>query len=133
MSVVAGNTFILTRATGSTPHLWIVLTAPAGEPPEVVIVSLTTLRPHSDETVVLHPGDHPFVQHPTCVYFSDARIVAVAQLEKALRQGQAVPRADVSPELLRRIREGLLESPWTVHRIRRYCKAIFEAEEGDGR
>ncbi|HEX8694578.1 MAG TPA: hypothetical protein VF746_19295 [Longimicrobium sp.] len=125
MPITRGSTFILTRATGSVPHLWVVLSDPAGDPPEVVILSLTTLRPHSDETVVLNPGDHPFVQHPTCAYFSDARIVTVQSLERALRLRQAIPQPDMDAAIVERMRDGLFQSPFTIHAIRERCRVLF--------
>jgi hypothetical protein len=124
--IFSGNTLILTRATGSTPHLWVVLCDPVGDPAEVVIVSLTTFRAHSDDTVVLQPGDHPFVQHPTCVYYSDARITTVARLEIAIRQRQAIPREEMDAAIVERIRAGLYRSPFTVLALRERCRAFFE-------
>jgi len=93
----------------------------------VVIVSLTTLRPHSDETVILQPGDHPFVQHPTCVYYSDARITTVARLETALRHRQAFRREDMDAALVERIRDGLFRSAFTVLVLRERLRYFFPA------
>ena len=129
MPVSSGNTYILTRATGSTPHLWVVLCDPAGPRQEVVIVSLTTYRPHSDDTVVLQPGDHPFVQHPTCVYYSDARVTTVSNLEAAIRQRQAFEREHMDAALVERIRAGLYRSPFTVLVLRERLAGFFPPPE----
>ena len=42
-------------------HLWVVLSDPIGNPAQVVLVSLSTLREGADTTVVISPGEHPFV------------------------------------------------------------------------
>lgn len=129
MAIAAGNTFILLRATGSVPHLWVVVDGPVHNPPEVVILSLTTLRPHSDKTVILHAGDHPFIQHDTCIEYRDARFVKVAKLEELLQKRQAVQRQDMAPEIVERIRAGLVRSPYTVHAIRDRYEEIYRASQ----
>ena len=48
-------------------HLWIAVTEPQPDSSQIVIVSLTTLRYDRDQTVILQPGDHPFITHQTIV------------------------------------------------------------------
>ena len=125
MFVACGRTFIFRGANGPIAHLWAVLTEPCGDPPEVVIVSFTTLRAHSDTTVILNVGDHPFIRHPTTVRYSDAKVISVASLNAALASGRATLMADLDAGLLRRIQQGLMASPYTVLRIREYCGGKF--------
>lgn len=80
MGIEPGDTFILKRGTGSTPHLWVVLWGPAGAADAYLIVHLTTLRPHTDQTVVMPAGEHPFI--PWAVY-SDARRTTAEKLNAA--------------------------------------------------
>jgi hypothetical protein len=106
-------------------HLWIVLTDPHGDPPEVVMVSLTTKRPGSDPTTVLEPGDHPFVKHETVVSYADARIVQAGALVAILALRRDARNDDCSDGLLARIRQGLLDSPFTPNKIKDYCRAQY--------
>lgn len=106
-------------------HLWIVLTEPHGDSPEVAIVSLTTKRPGSDLTTVLKPGDHPFIKHETVVSYADARIVQAGALLSFLALQRDARNDDCPDELLARIRQGLLDSPFTPNKIKDYCRARY--------
>ncbi len=117
----AGSTLFPTPKS----HLWIVVTDPAGEPAQVVIVNLTTVRKGSDRTVVLGPGDHPFVVRDTCVRYSDARLAKVETLQQ-LAAGPGRLREDVPPDVLRRIQDGLLRSPLTENWLKGYCRQQWE-------
>lgn len=106
-------------------HLWFILTDPAGNPPTVVAVCLRSMRRFADETVVLHPGDHPFIRHESFVLYSTARRFRVDRLLRALEHGRCHLKEDMGPELLERVRAGLLASPFTVNAIRDACEALF--------
>lgn len=108
------------------PHLWIVLTSPDHhEEDEVVVVSLTTKQSWSDPTVEIGPGEHPFVERPTAVRYSNAELYPPQRLIRAVLSGTATRRPAVSEELLDRIRRGLLESPNTPERVREFCEPLF--------
>jgi hypothetical protein len=104
----------------------VVVTEPDGDPPQSVIVSLTTRRTGSDATVVLVPGEHPFVIRETVVFYADARLVHVNQLEQLIAAGVTTRHADCSAELLRRIQAGLSASPMTPEFIKGYCAARLQ-------
>ena len=104
----------------SISHLWLVITEPFGDPPKVIIVNLTTQRDGSDTTVVLGAGDHPYVTHPSVVFFADARDVEVNHLERLVAlDGSRLHGDPCSDELLTSIRDGLLESSFTPRKIKK--------------
>jgi len=123
----AGDTLLLTRATGTTPHLWVLLWGPAGGAKAFLAVYLTTLRPHSDRTCIITPGEHPFIQHDTAVAYNAAQRWTEEKLEQEIRAGTAKPRQPVSSELLERLRQGLLASPRTPHAIIDMARKEFGA------
>ena len=125
MPISAGDTFLLRPTHNSDPHLWIVLTDPEDNPPQVVVVNLTSLRPGADLTVALNRGDHPFVRHETVVFFGDARFAEARSLDKAVGVALASRLDAVSVELLQRVQEGLLASDETPRRIKEYCRTRF--------
>lgn len=131
MRVRAGDTFILTRATGPTPHLWVVLWGPAGTSDAYLMVHLATMKPHLDQRVVVRPDEHPFIVRDTGVAYGDVRRTTGAKLEEAFRTREAIRKQPVSPPLLERIRDGLLTSPRTPHAIRRMAIEEFGARDPD--
>ena len=68
---------------------------------------------------------YPFIRHPTAVQYSTAERFRVKRLIKATQRGQCHLKEDMSEELLDRVRDGLLRSPFTVNRIRRLCEGLF--------
>jgi hypothetical protein len=62
---------LLVRDAAMGTHLWFVVTDP--DPHAMVLVMLVSVKPHTDRTLVLEEGDHPFVRHPSSVDFGTAR------------------------------------------------------------
>jgi len=88
---------------------------------------LRTATEFTDDTVVLQPGDHPFVRHATAVHYSTADLFQVDKLLDAMQRGECRLRQDMSETLLEKVRDGLLRSPFTIHRIRDLCEELFGA------
>jgi len=64
-----GDTFLMPAPGGRiTPHLWIVITTPDPVTHLCGIVSVTTLRNSKDQTIILQPGDHPFIRHQSTIF-----------------------------------------------------------------
>ena len=121
----SGDTFLMRPWVGGKYHLWVVITEPDSESFECVIVSVTTLRGNCDQTLVLQPGDHPFIQHPSVVFFADARIVDSRLLDQAIARGECLPHEPCSSELLAHIRAGVTASPHTPQKVVAFCKKAW--------
>lgn len=124
-SLCTGRSILLRAPQDTKPHLWFVLTDPDGTPPRVVAVMLRTVRSYTDPTVILQPGDHPFVSHPSAVHYSSACWFPLHRLARAIAVGECHLKADMSPALLRRVRDGLLASPFTVEVLKQFCRERF--------
>jgi hypothetical protein len=105
----AGDAFQLVGVADK--HLWIVISDPAADPSRVLFVNFTTYGPLEDQTVILGPTDHSFIQHKTCVAYSRCREANGADLEKLRQSGRLQLYDPVSPELLQRLRQGAADSP----------------------
>ena len=128
MNVLGAGRAILYRAPGVDGfHLYFVLTDPIHDGREVVAVMLRTATEFTDDTVVLQPGDHPFVRHATAVHYSTAGLFQVDKLLDAMQRGECRLRQDMNETLLDEVRDGLLRSPFTIHRIRDLCEELFGA------
>ena len=125
MPIRAGQTLFLARSSKHVTHLWVVASDPFGDPQQVVLMSLSSLREGSDNTVVLKKGDHPFVQRDTVAFYADTCVKMVHQLEGLLSAGVAQKHADCTDEVLKRIQDGILSSRLTEPWIRETCKRIL--------
>ena len=88
-----GDAFMLRKPGQQTEHLWVLVTgrrlagAGFGRVGEAIMVNITTHRAHSDTTTVLQPGEHPFIDRPSVVFYADARPVLPADLDRAVMVG----------------------------------------------
>jgi hypothetical protein len=112
-----GDSFMLPKPGQDTEHLWVLITWPDPETLEAIMVNITTQRPHSDTTTILDAGDHPFIQRPSVVFYSDARIVDTRLLDQAVQRGACRAHAAFSPAVLARIQAGVGASMLTPKRI----------------
>jgi hypothetical protein len=106
-------------------HLWFVLTDPDPVTQKVVMVMLVTERGHTERTVRLDVGDHPFIRHASAVDFGAARYAPSVRLDAALASTAAELDSDMSATLLARVRQGLLDSSHTPNEIAHECRALF--------
>lgn len=105
-------------------HLFFVVTDP-DPTTKVVTVMLVTERPHTDHTCILDVGDHPFVRHRSSVDYGTARFAPVRKLEEAVRRARASFDADLSDDLLERVRAGLLASGRTPNDVAAHVRAVL--------
>src|SRR5437870_13222063 len=103
----AGTTFL--RAD-SDRHLWIVISDPAVDPGQVLIVNLTTLDERKEKVCLLHVGEHPWVRHETCVNYADAVVTTVSKLLAAKDAGAIMLQEPLAPAALQRIRDAAMDS-----------------------
>ena len=125
MRLIRAGRALLLRDARMGPHLWFILTDPDPGHERIVLVMLVTERAHTDRTLLLGVGDHPFIRHPSAVDFGTARYAPAAKLEDALATGRAELSADMSSVLLARVRTGLLTSARTPNQIADDCRLRF--------
>jgi hypothetical protein len=114
--IVAG-TVLYIRDPHMGAHAFVVLTDPDPATQRVVVVPLVTARAHTDTTVLLVPGEHPFIRHDTHVSFGAATYAPVARLERKLVRGVVDRLDDQAGDVLARIQRGLLASSCTINEI----------------
>lgn len=126
MELRAGHTFLYPLKEDREAHLWIVATNPNADG-MFAAVSLTSLKGSKDQTVVLQPGEHPFIKWPTCVAYAVADISSCDKLKGYLESGAARMHRDTSPELLKLVFDGFLASDLTKKRVREFIQAYKAA------
>jgi len=90
-------------------------------------------RPHTDKTLTLVPGDHPFIAHESSVDYGGVKRLQTARLKAALKGGRCELKEDMNEGLLQRVRAGLFASPRTPHHMIDYCKTrVFRKTSSEG-
>ncbi len=122
-----GGTFLTGDGEEDNFHLWVIIT-PVNEG-EVVTVCVVTAHKKSEQLVVLNCGDHPFIQHKSVIAYRFSKIRMVSDIEELLAKGMARKREPVSPELLGRIRAGLVDSDFTPNHVRAFYREVMPESE----
>jgi hypothetical protein len=113
----AGDTFFFKVDVDS--HLWMIISDPATDPDNVILVSFTTLTDEKEAVCVVNAGEHPRVKHPTCVHYQKPLRVSAAQLTELERKSLLEFQPKLSPQLLKRIRNSAADS-------RRFPEEMYE-------
>lgn len=123
-----GDSFVLPKPGQETEHLWVLITQPNPQTHEAIMVNVTSLRPHSDTTTILNPGDHPFIRKPSVIFYADARMVDTRLLDAAVQRGAYHTHSAFQPAVIARIHAGLTTSAFTPKKI----KAAYDGYVADG-
>jgi hypothetical protein len=91
-------------------HLWVILSDPAQDDQNVVIVSITTLEPHKDQACLIPRGSHPWVTHDSCVAYDFARTVKQADLFALKDSGKIHLQEPLSEAILKKIQQAAADS-----------------------
>jgi hypothetical protein len=90
--------------------LWILISDPTVDPDQVLIVNFTSVDDRKEKVCLLHPGDHPWIRHETCVNYADAVVTTVSKLLAAKDGGAIILQELLSAAVLQRIREAAMGS-----------------------
>lgn len=119
-----GDTILMPKQSGQTPHLWVFLTD-RDLNGKAVAVNITTKQSYSETTVVLQAGEHSFVIHESVAFYTDARELNVAMAETLLASPQAnficLQKDSCTSHLLDKLQKGLLTSPNVSSRLKSRC------------
>jgi hypothetical protein len=118
-----GDTFLTGDGDEDNFHLWIIVT-PVSQG-EVVTVCMVTALKKTERLVVLKPGDHPFVKHESAIAYIFSKVRSVADIEALLRNGFAQRKEPMSPDVLRRIQAGVVDSDFTPNGVRAFYHEVM--------
>lgn len=121
----AGRSFTVPGPGPNQAHLWIVLTDPDPSDDKVVAVMVVSEKPHTDKTVTLIIGDHPFFQRASNIDYGTAKHFPRVKLENQIN-ARGKLRQNVSPALLEKARAGIFGSSRCPNYIKEYFKTRFD-------
>lgn len=102
----SGDTFFL-QNKAVDGHLWVVISDPGLDGDRVLFVSMTSYDITKENACLIDVGEHPFVQHKTCIAYDFARVTTLEVLKNLEDQGHLRRNVPISAELLERIRQGV--------------------------
>ncbi len=109
LSLRIGDAF---RGIDALNHIWFIVTHPTPDG-EVIITNFTRHAPDkatcSEDCVVVDQNDHRYLTKTSCIFYRDIRRTTVQQIVKGIA-GEFRREEPLSPALLRRVRQGALDS-----------------------
>ncbi len=115
-----GDTVELRKSLTGFRHLYVILTEPRADSHQVLIANITSLRPGADETVILRKGEHPYLYKDSVVFYADSMVTTVENIQAGIEEGAFHQCDPCSPELLDKIQNGILASPYTPPKAKRF-------------
>ena len=127
-----GNTLLIQSGPSNENHLFVITHGPSviphfhgyGVNEKVLMVNASTAysatQPH-DPACTLAAGDHPFIRHPSFIYYRHARLYDLTHVVNMVNQGVWTPHTPFSAEMLERIIAGVHSS----RHIPREFKTLF--------
>lgn len=113
--------------TGGTNHLHIVCNDPVpypkyGNAQSVLLVNITSVYPDQpfDSTCLLDVGDHPFIKHPSYVYYRKADVYASTSLSAGVEAGDIILKTPCPDNSFKRILDGFSVSQFVSNKIKNY-------------
>jgi len=112
--------------TGPSNHLHIIINDPVFCPERgfeaVAAVNITSMTANHDPACILDVGCHPFIKHPSYVFYKDATVFSSTKLSTGIASGDISVDTPVTEELLKRVLDGFNTSKFVKPKIKRFLK-----------
>lgn len=106
-----GDCFVNRAAPGLKSHPWIIISNPAVDPHNVLIVNLTDAEKHHDASCELVPADFPeVITKRSYVAYQWANVTSLSQLRAVDSRGDLFRKGSVPPRLLQKVLDGAHDS-----------------------
>lgn len=101
------------------------MTDPASTTGEVLVVCVNSIPDSQlyDSSCTLFPGEHEFISRHSYVAYRFSKIVAATLLEQKVAAGEFIAKPPLSERRFADVVTGLLESPHTTLKVKRFFEA----------
>lgn len=127
MGVARQGTLLIVSGPRHDPsrrHLHVVVNDPDVDGNVLLLaICSVTAAPH-DATCVLQPHEHPFLKHPSYVFYARATLASAAALQDGIARQEIAIYSDLNTQSFLRLRNGICRSPLTPLRIKRYLGCV---------
>lgn len=131
--VARSSTLLIPSGPSHDPnrkHLFVVCTDPCPDGKQLVVCVASWVNDLCDGTCILQEHEHPFLTHQSYILYREARVEAVADIEKGIDDGRFLPRAAMNAQTFLRVRNGVCRSKHTPRKIKRYFGCVPEPNAG---
>jgi hypothetical protein len=117
---------------GPARHLNVIITNPDDEQTFLTIPICTYQRiggrplPGQDESCLLSPGCHPFIDKESYVLYKKARALSFAKLFNGIRQGLFKKQLDMPKEIVQDMQRGAEASPFFPEELKRFFEYFLD-------
>ncbi|PCJ76810.1 MAG: hypothetical protein COA53_00905 [Rhodobacteraceae bacterium] len=84
------------------------------------MVNISSFFHGCDDTCLLNTGDHPFVRHPSYVFYAESVIYKATSIQNGFDQGILKVQPDLADDVFARVADGITISPDTPQNVVRY-------------
>lgn len=92
-------------------HLFVVCTPALKNPPQVLVLPISTYRGNNDATCLLYPGDHEFIDKDSYVVYDRYFIKEVTAITDGINEHKLIWKGYFTEESFARILQGIIKSP----------------------
>ena len=118
--MVSGDVFIPCDDSIQNPHIHIVISDSDVDPNNLLIISVTTLKVGREQSCILEPIDHPFIQHSSIINYGEAKIVSADDLSWNIKLNKIEQLKPIDANVLNRIRKGAENSIFLPEGCRKF-------------
>jgi hypothetical protein len=123
--VNCGDTFLIDFPGAPNEHLFVVITKVNHQLNNFVIVGIESAEnTHSENLILLKPGEHPFLTKLSSVSFRFAAIMTVEELDSRIKQKTAIKKEPMPPEIVDRIAKGMNQTRKAPRYVQDYFNEI---------
>lgn len=113
-----GDAYLISFPGNPNAHLFVVITEIESTTGNFVMVGIESINKRSDLTVILKPGDHPFIKHESAITYRMASIRSLSWLEGFTNRKLASRKEPFTEEIIERVCKGFLRSPQTPNDVK---------------
>ena len=119
------GTLLLPSGTYHNPdlkHLFIICTDKSDRGDHLLVSVSRWRNDLCDSTCMLEPGCHEFIRYKSYILYRKARIERTQTLIDGVAAGAFVPKAPLDDAVFERVCDGILASPHTPYKAKRYYR-----------
>lgn len=106
-------------------HLFIICNDTCSGGKNLIVPVSSWTNEFCDDTCKLDVGDHPFIRKPSYIFYRKTELMNASDLDRGIEAGVFEQREEVSTSIYLRVRSGIIASPQTKRKYKRYAYDVI--------